>query len=71
MQKYADNELSRYNISKDVPEVKNIVKDKIAGVHIARSDFFKTLREPIIKQQKETDKKQDKVINQLKENQRA
>ena len=41
MQKYADNELSRYNISKDVTEVKNIVKDKIAGADIARSDFSK------------------------------
>jgi len=35
------------------------------------SDYFKTLREPLIEQQKKTDKKQDKVIEQLKENQKA
>ena len=35
------------------------------------SDHFKTLREPLIEQQKKTDEKQDKVIEQLKENQLA
>ena len=33
------------------------------------SDYFKTLRESLIDQQKRTDEKQDKVIEQLKENQ--
>ena len=33
------------------------------------SDYFKTLREPLIEQQKKSDEKQDKVIEQLKENQ--
>ena len=35
------------------------------------SDHFKTLREPIIEQQKKTDEKQDKVIEQLQKNQKA
>ena len=35
------------------------------------SDHFKTLREPLIEQQKKTDEKQDKVIEQLQKNQRA
>ena len=30
------------------------------------SDYFKTLREPLIEQQKKTDKKQDELIEQLK-----
>ena len=32
------------------------------------SDVFKTLREPLIEQQKKTDAKQDAVIEQLREN---
>ena len=32
-------------------------------------DYFKTLREPLIEQQKKTDKKQDELIEQLKGNQ--
>ena len=35
------------------------------------SDHFKTLREPLIEQQKKTDAKQDKVIEQLQKNQKA
>ena len=35
------------------------------------SDVFKTLREPLIEQQKKTDAKQDAVIEQLRENQLA
>ena len=35
------------------------------------SDYFKTLREPLIEQQKKTDAKQDVVIEQLRENQLA
>ena len=38
---------------------------------VIMSDHFKTLREPLIEQQKKTDAKQDKVIEQLKENQLA
>ena len=35
------------------------------------SEHFKTLREPLIEQQKKTDEKQDKVIEQLQKNQLA
>ena len=35
------------------------------------SDQFKTLREPLIEQQKKTDAKQDKIIDQLQKNQLA
>ena len=35
------------------------------------SEHFKTLREPLIEQQKKTDEKQDRVIEQLKKNQSA
>ena len=38
---------------------------------VAMSDHFKTLREPLIEQQKKTDEKQDKVIEQLQKNQKA
>ena len=38
---------------------------------ITMSDHFKTLREPLIEQQKKTDEKQDKVIAQLEKNQLA
>ena len=38
---------------------------------ITMSDHFKTLREPLIEQQKKTDEKQDKVIEQLEKNQLA
>ena len=34
-------------------------------------DYIKTLREPLIEQEKRTDEKQDRVIEQLKENQLA
>ena len=38
---------------------------------IAMSDHFKTLREPLIEQQKKTDEKQDRVFEQLQKNQLA
>ena len=38
---------------------------------ITMSDQFKTLRDPLIEQQKKTDAKQDKVIEQLQKNQLA
>ena len=40
-------------------------------IDLVMSDYLKTLREPLIEQQKKTDEKQDKVIEQLKENQLA
>jgi len=53
IQKYVDNELSRFKISRDVTETKNLVKDRLAGTDTERSAFFTTLRDPIIKQQQE------------------
>ena len=38
---------------------------------VLMSDYFKTLKEPLIEQQKKTDEKQDKVIEQLQKNQKA
>lgn len=46
IQKYVDNEMSRFKISRDVTETKNLVKDRL-----------------------ETDKKQDEVIQHLRDNQ--
>ena len=57
IQKYVDNELSRNKISRDVTDIE-------------RSDFLKHFENhAIIKQQQETDKKQDEVIQQLRDNQ--
>ena len=60
-----------YQIARAVTEVKNEVKDKEQGRDIVMSDYFKTLREPLIEQQKRSDEKQDQVIEQLRENQLA
>ena len=51
---------------KAVTEVKNEVKHKEKVRDAIMSDHFKNLREPLIEQQKKTDAKQDKVIEQLK-----
>ena len=67
----AEREWEDYQIAKAVTEVKNEVKDKEQGRDIVMSDYFKTLREPLIEQQKRSDEKQDAVVEQLKENQLA
>ena len=56
---------------KAVTAFKNELKDKEQMRDITMSDHFKTLREPLIEQQKKTDEKQDRVIEQLKKNQLA
>ena len=56
---------------KAVTAFKNELKDKEQMYDMAMSDHFKTLREPIIEQQKKIDEKQDKVIEQLQKNQKA
>ena len=56
---------------KAVTAFKNELKDKEQMHDMVMSDHFKTLREPIIEQQKKTDEKQDKVIEQLQKNQKA
>ena len=49
--------------------MKNEIKDAQGGRHLLMGDYFKTLREPLLEQQKKTDQKKDKLIEQLKENQ--
>ena len=56
---------------KAVTAFKNELKDKEQMHDMVMSDHFKTLREPIIEQQRKTDEKQDKVIEQLQKNQKA
>ena len=56
---------------KAVTAFKNELKDKEQMHDMAMFDHFRTLREPILAQQKKTDEKQDKVIEQLQKNQKA
>ena len=56
---------------KAVTAFKNELKDKEHMHDVTMSEHFKTLREPLIEQQKKTDEKQDKVIEQLQKNQVA
>ena len=56
---------------KAVTAFKNELKDKEQMHDVTMSEHFKTLREPLIEQQKKTDEKQDKVIEQLQKNQLA
>ena len=71
IQLFADSELESWKIAKAVTEVKNEIKDVEQGRDVVMSDVFKTLRDPLIEQQKKTDAKQDAVIEQLRENQLA
>ena len=41
----------KYKIARAVTEVKNEIKNKEGGRDIVMSDYFKTLREPLIAQQ--------------------
>ena len=56
---------------KAVTAFKNELKDREQMYDVTMSEHFKTLREPLIEQQKKTDEKQDKVIEQLQKNQLA
>ena len=56
---------------KAVTAFKNELKGKEQMYDTTMSEHFKTLREPLIEQQKKTDEKQDKVIEQLQKNQLA
>ena len=66
-----DSVSDKYKTIREVTEVKNAIKNNEQARDIVMSDHFKTLREPLIEQQKQCDEKQDKVIQQLKENQLA
>ena len=71
IKRFANSEFESWKIAKAVTEIKNEIKDAEQGRDIAMSDVFKTLRDPLIEQQKKTDEKQDAVIEQLRENQLA
>ena len=71
IKRFADSQYEGWKIAKAVTEVKNEIKDAEQGRDVVMSDVFKTLREPLIEQQKKTDAKQDAVIDQLRQNQLA
>ena len=71
IRRFANSEFESWKIAKAVTEVKNEIKDAEQGRDVVMSDVFKTLRDPLIEQQKKTDAKQDAVIEQLRENQLA
>ena len=71
IRRFANSEFESWKIAKAVTEVKNEIKDAEQGRDVVMSDVFKTLRDPLIEQQKKTDEKQDAVIEQLRENQLA
>ena len=71
IKRFANSEFESWKIAKAVTGVKNEIKNAEQGRDVVMSDVFKTLREPLIEQQKKTDAKQDAVIEQLRENQLA
>ena len=71
IKRFADSKFESWKIAKAVTEVKNEIKDAEQGRDVVMSDVFKTLRDPLIEQQKKTDAKQDAVIEQLRQNQLA
>ena len=71
LRKLADQAYEAGKLVKEVTAYKNYLKDKENMHDITMSDQFKTLREPLIEQQKKTDAKQDKIIDQLQKNQLA
>ena len=71
IRKLAEKEAQSYAIAKAITQIKNEVKDRETGRDVSMSDYFKTLREPLLKAQKKNDEKQDKVIKQLAKNQLA
>ena len=71
IKKLSKNATEAGRLVKAVTAFKNELKDKEQMHDITMSDHFKTLREPLIEQQKKTDEKQDRVIEQLKKNQLA
>ena len=71
IRKKIDDEMLTYQIQKGITQFRNAAKNQEIDRDVATSDFFKTLREPLIEQQKKTDEKQDKMIKQLEKNQKA
>ena len=71
IRKLSKNAIEAGKLVKAVTAFKNELKDKEKMHDITMSEHFKTLREPLIEQQKKTDEKQDRVIEQLQKNQLA
>ena len=71
LKKLANQAYEAGKLVKEVTAYKNYLKDKENMHDIVMSDQFKTLREPLIEQQKKTVAKQDKIIDQLQKNQVA
>ena len=71
IRKLSKNASEAGELVRAVTAYKNELKDREQMRDKGMSDYFKTLREPIIEQQKKTDEKQDQVIEQLKKNQKA
>ena len=65
IRKLAENAYEAGKLVRAVSAYKNALKDKEQMHDVVMSDYFKTLREPLIEQQKKNDEKQDKVIEQL------
>jgi len=77
IQRYLDSNLYSSFLSKKIIDEKNRMKNKEKLSEDKLSDFFKTLREPLLKQQKESierqdtfNQQQDEMIAELKDNQR-
>ena len=71
IKKLSKNASEAGKLVKAVTAFKNELKDREQMRDITMSEHFKTLREPLLEQQKKTDEKQDKVIQQLQKNQLA
>ena len=71
IRKLSKNASEAGKLVKSVTAYKNELKNREQMRDVIMSDHFKTLREPLIEQQQKPDDKQDKVIEQLKENQLA
>ena len=54
LKKYAENAIEAGKLVKAVTAFKNELKDKEQMRDVVMSDHFKTLREPLIEQQKKT-----------------
>ena len=52
IKRFADSEFESWKIAKAVTQVKNEIKDAEQGRDVVMSDVFKTLRDPLIEQQK-------------------
>ena len=71
IKRLSENASEAEKLVKAVTAFKNELKYREQMRDVAMSDHFKTLREPLLEQQKKTDEKQDKVIEQLKQNQQV